>query len=132
MLRLTNIARHSRVYSSMEVLSDQSFQVIVIPLLLTGIAQGFYLLGKRGKPNVNDFVSLPYSLGMASIAINSVFAIAQPEEIRVFYAWLIVLFFALIIVAFSHRYISTSSWIVNIGCSAFGIFLVSATIFIWR
>lgn len=118
----------------MELLSDRAFQYIGIPLIMAAIAQGFHVLGKRSKIEATDFSGLPYSLGIASLAINAAFVIASTsdQEINVFYYWSFVLILGMVSISILQRFLPFRTLITNILCILIGIGAVSATFFIWR
>ena len=86
-----------------EVLLNKWFQVVGVPLFMAFIGQALLLLGKRSQISAVDFASLPYSLGISSLAINAAFAISKPQSINLFATWTVVLIFAMSAMALVHK-----------------------------
>ena len=115
----------------MDVLGNQAFQIIGIPIIIVAISQCLLLLGKRDAIGVSDFASVPYALGAAGLAINATFAINRPSSITIIYALCLILVFGMIAIELSQKLIPRLPIVVNIVCTAFGIALVSFTFLIW-
>lgn len=121
----------------MAIISNEWFQTVGIPLILTFVAQGLYLLGKHSaKITISDFSSLPYSLGASSLAINAALAlprVGEQNSISLFMSLSVLIILALIVIAVSQRFISRRyPLIVNILASALSLFIMAATFQLWR
>jgi hypothetical protein len=118
----------------MDIILKPIFQIAVIPIILALIPQLCMLLGKKGRRQItsNDFASLQSSLVVIGLAINITFALAKNANLEIFYGWTVVLVLALFVIAIIQRYVPWNDWVLHIGCSGVGIFLISLTFLVWK